>query len=107
MKKVNCWEVKKCGRYASKAGAKSCPVLLETKLHGVHGGIRAGRACWVIANTLCGGKEQGSFATKYRNCEKCDFYNRVREEEGMKYQLSITLLKRLQEPGISTPSAGM
>ncbi len=102
MKRLNCWEVKKCGREnGSEPGAKVCPVIAETKLHGVHGGMRAGRACWVIAGTFCGGKEQGTFAAKYHNCEKCDFYNRVRQEEGGKYQLSIMLLKRLKESGLS------
>jgi hypothetical protein len=93
MKKLNCWEVKKCGRPASGG---ECPVIQETRLHGVHGGMRAGRACWVIAGTLCGGQEQGTFASKYHNCEKCDFYRQVRLEEGPRYELSILLLKRLE-----------
>jgi hypothetical protein len=70
-------------------------VIRETRLHGVHGGTSAGRACWVIAGTQCGGREQGTFATKYHNCEKCDFYNRVKTEEGPHYELSILILKRL------------
>ena len=93
MKKLNCWEVKNCGR--PSAGGE-CPVIQETRLHGVHGGMRAGRACWVIAGTLCGGQEQGTFASKYHNCEKCDFYRQVRLEEGPRYELSILLLKRLE-----------
>jgi hypothetical protein len=97
MKKLNCWEVKKCGRQSGvHASGGECPVIQETRLHGVHGGMRAGRACWVIAGTLCGGQEQGTFASKYHNCEKCEFYRQVRQEEGSRYELSILLLKRLE-----------
>ncbi len=105
MRKLNCWEVKKCGRERPGADTGAiCPVVLEIKLEGVHGGTRAGRACWVVAGTLCGGREQGTFASKYHNCEKCDFYNRVKLEEGPGYTLSILLLKRLKEPYISARS---
>ncbi len=95
MEKMNCWEVKKCGR--TNLNAKPCPVVTETKLHGVHGGTKGGRACWVVAGTLCEGTEQGAFAAKYHNCEKCDFYLRVKQEEGGQYQLSIVLLNRLRQ----------
>ncbi len=102
MKKLNCWEFKGCGR--EPGGARNdlgvCPASVDTRLHGTHGGKMAGRACWVLAGTLCGGKEQGTFAMKYHNCEKCDFYKAVRAEEGPRYTLSIMLLKKLQE----TPS---
>jgi hypothetical protein len=96
MKKLNCWEVHKCGRDGSSASVKICPVPFEAKLHGVHGGAKAGRACWVVAGTMCGGKEQGTFAHKYHNCEKCQFYQQVKKEEGMKYELSIMLLQKLR-----------
>ncbi len=96
MRKLNCWEFKKCGRESSRDG-RGCPVARETRLHDVHGGTNAGRTCWVIAGTLCGGQEQGTFAAKYRNCEKCDFYNLVKKEEGPHYELSIMLLKRMKE----------
>lgn len=46
---------------------------------------------------MCGGREQGTFAKKYHNCEKCDFYKMVRTEEGTRYTLSIILLKKLEE----------
>jgi len=99
MKKMNCWEFKKCGR--EPGGAKSdqdaCPASMDPRLHGVHNGRRAGRACWVIAGTKCGGKEQGTFANKYHNCDKCDFYKMVKMEEGFKYVLSINLLKKLED----------
>lgn len=107
MSKLNCWEFKKCGR--EQGGSKSsefgvCASAVETRLHGAHGGKFAGRACWVVAGTLCGGKEQGTFAQKYHNCEKCDFYRLVRKEEGAKFVLSIVLLNRMnQTPSVLKP----
>jgi len=99
MKKMNCWEVKKCGREpgGSNKHLGVCPSAVEKKLHGVHGGANAGRACWVVAGTMCGGAVQGTFAKKYENCEKCDFYQMVLQEEGRQYLLSMFLLKKLRE----------
>jgi hypothetical protein len=101
MKKLNCWEAKQCGR--EPGGHKSrefgiCPSSVETRLGGIHGGKNAGRACWVIAGTMCGGKEQGSFAQKYHNCEKCDFYLQVRREEEGNFVLSVNMLALLKRP---------
>ena len=99
MKKKNCWEFKNCGRHPGGAREKDlgvCRAASEFKLHGTHGGANAGRACWVIAGTLCGGKVQGSFAQKYENCEICDFYKAVRGEEGPGFLVTISLLNRLK-----------
>ncbi len=84
MKRLNCWEYKKCGR--QPGGCKSeelgiCPVTTLQTLHGVHGGENAGRACWAIAGSLCGGKIQGTFAQKLHNCWRCEFMNLVKKEE--------------------------
>jgi hypothetical protein len=98
-KKLNCWDYKKCGREpgGSNKNLGVCPTATATKLHGTHGGICAGRACWVVAGTMCGGEVQGVFAKKYDSCEQCDFYKKVIEEEDRQFQLSIFLLKRLKE----------
>ena len=99
MKKRNCWEVKKCGRTKGGEHEKDlgvCPVATEKRLDGVHGGENAGRACWVVAGTLCGEKVQGTFAAKYGQCEKCDFYQAVKIEEGTKYEMSIFLLSKMR-----------
>jgi hypothetical protein len=66
-------------------------------LHGVHDGVNAGRACWVIAGTLCHGKKQGVFAHKYNSCMECDFYQIVKDENFQNFQVSISLLQRLRE----------
>ena len=99
-KKKNCWEVKKCGREPEGAKVHEsgvCPSAVESKLDGTHGGRNAGRACWVVAGTLCGGVVQGTFAKKYENCEKCDFFAQVIKEEDDQIIFSPVLLKKLKK----------
>ncbi len=82
--KTNCWEYMKCGQESAidgSSGLSICPTLRERHLDGIHGGSNAGRACWVIAGTMCGGKTQGVFAEKFGRCVMCDFYKMVRSEE--------------------------
>jgi len=98
--KKNCWEVKKCGR--EPGGLKTvefgvCQAAMEQRLDGTHGGKAAGRACWVVSGTLCGGRIQGTFAKKYGNCDKCDFYKQVKKDEGMGFLQSKELLSKLKE----------
>ncbi len=83
--KQNCWEFMKCGR--ETGGSESyvsgtCPVSMERNLDGVHGGSNAGRSCWIVAGTLCGGRVQGTFAEKNGNCLTCDFFRSVQRDEG-------------------------
>jgi hypothetical protein len=98
MAKQNCWEFKKCGRElggVKVAELGVCQAAIESQVNGVHDGINGGRACWVVAGTLCGGKVQGSFAVKMTNCKECDFYKLVASEEGVDFVLSGDLLARL------------
>ena len=97
--KTNCWEYKKCGREPGGSKASElgiCSAATESILDGVHGGHSAGRACWVVAGTFCGGEVQGSFAIKFKECEKCDFYMEVRNDEWPNFEYSSSLLKRLR-----------
>jgi len=99
MAKLNCWEFKQCGREPGGARVTeegTCPVGLPCPLDSVHGGRNAGRACWVVAGSLCGGQVQGSFASKYASCKECDFYKAVRNEEFPSFKLSATLLAMLR-----------
>ena len=85
MKKLNCWEHKKCGRHFGGEKVSDlglCPVVIEISLEGVHDGEFGGRACWVLEGTICKGEIQGTFATKFRNCIECDFLSQVKTEEG-------------------------
>ncbi len=81
--KSNCWDFKKCGR--APGGAKSaelgvCPAATDASHNGNNGGQNAGRYCWKVAGTLCGGQVQGSWANKSMNCMACDFFKAVKAE---------------------------
>ena len=86
--KQNCWEFQKCGREPGGPNTGTsgiCPASTEFKLHNVHGGMNAGRACWMVAGSrnplessrlACQwpGKDMGG-------CLDCDFYREVAREE--------------------------
>lgn len=98
--KMNCWEYKKCGR--EPGGSKvaelgECPAATEKDLDGTHSGTNAGRACWVVAGTLCKGEVQGTFAKKFEACEKCEFYVQVQGEEFPKFEFSSVLINKLRK----------
>jgi len=61
--KINCWEYMKCGR--EKDATIKCPAWPNF-----------GRMCWAVAGTFCEGKVQGTFAQKYEDCKKCEFYQK-------------------------------
>lgn len=82
--KKNCWEFKNCRRNK------------DPRLNGTHEGVNAGRACWMIAGTFCGGMIQGSYAKKEVKCLDCDFYKYVKNEEYPLFQLSILLREKLK-----------
>lgn len=99
MTKQNCWEYKKCGRQPDGVNVEEfgvCPAAVETRVHGINGGVNGGRACWPIAGTMCGGKVQGTFALKMSNCMQCDFYQLVGVEEGPDHQSSKDILELLK-----------
>lgn len=65
MASTNCWEYKNCGK------TSTCPAHSEG----------AGRACWLVAGTMCGGAVQGTAAQKLGNCRNCDFYQKVKAHQ--------------------------
>ena len=73
VRKLNCWEFKKCGREAGGAKAKELGVCPAYPNHGHN--------CAILAGTLCGGKVQGSFAQKMASCLKCEFYSSPNYEQ--------------------------
>ena len=100
MTKLNCWEVKGCGREPDGQKVRElgiCPAATEGRLDGVHGGKNAGRSCWVAVGTLCGGQVQGTFAMKYSGCKLCQFYQQVQKEEWPHFRLSANLLSMVTE----------
>lgn len=99
MKKKNCWEFKMCGREPNGPKVRElgvCPVTQSSKLHNVHDGWNAGRACWVVAGSLCSGTIQGTFAQKFKNCQVCDFYKHVKHEESSAFRLSASLISMIR-----------
>lgn len=98
MAKLNCWEVQKCGREPGGGRVAElgvCPVCTDGRLDAVHGGRNAGRSCWVVGGSLCGGEVQGTFAAKFGNCKACEFYGLVKKEEFPDFKLTATLLGML------------
>jgi hypothetical protein len=96
---INCWEFKKCGR--NPGGTKVvelgvCPASIETRTDNINRGKNGGRACWAISGTLCGGKVQGTFATKLTNCMQCEFYQQVGSEEGPNHESARDILAKLK-----------
>ncbi len=86
MKKLNCWEFKKCGREpgGAKAGEMGvCPAATDATALGANHGTNGGRICWAVAGTFCGGEVQGTFAHKRMTCLGCDFFRCVEAEEGL------------------------
>ena len=80
----NCWECKKCGRNpgGEKVGEFGvCPAAIELSSNGANRGKNAGRICWAVTGTFCGGKVQGTFAQKKMSCMTCEFYKAVSQEE--------------------------
>jgi hypothetical protein len=90
MKKVNCWEFKRCGREPGGANAAElgvCPATTEGNGGCANGGDHGGRFCWALTGTLCKGEVQGTFARKIANCAVCEFYRIVRKEEGKDFRI--------------------
>ncbi len=99
MSKMNCWQVKKCGREPGGANVKQfgvCPATEEQRVNGVNDGFNAGRACWAVAGTFCGGEVQGAFAAKLDNCMSCNFYEKVVSEQWPNYMGLSEILPRMQ-----------
>lgn len=101
MTKLNCWEFMKCGREPGGANAQElgvCPAASDTRYDGIQGGKNAGRVCWVVVGTMCEGEVEGTFAKKFLDCKKCEFYRKVTREEALLSGLFSRLSKEGEEP---------
>lgn len=81
---MNCWEYKNCGRIPGGRKAHElgpCPVYTAKEFDKINRGMNAGRICWKVAGSFCGGKVRGTFAQKVKNCLSCDFVQVVIKEE--------------------------
>ncbi|MEW6110405.1 MAG: two-CW domain-containing protein, partial [Nitrospirota bacterium] len=99
MKRFNCWEFFRCGREIGGAKVSElgvCPAATDNSADGLNYGKKGGRICWAIAGTLCDGEVQGTFAEKHLFCSNCEFYKKVKAEEGF---LQYRILKPEQVEG--------
>ena len=64
-----------------------CPVATAMKYDGLNDGVGAGRACWMVPNSVC---RQGRSVS----CCDCEFYKRVvfEEEENVVFKYSSVKL---------------
>lgn len=101
--KLNCWEILKCGYGPDGELAKEfgvCPVVSITSLDGVHGGMNAGRSCWMIKGTHCFNETQGSAISKIEICKECEAYRKIKIEESQNFKDFSDLIKRLDADDI-------
>ncbi|MHC4479855.1 MAG: GAF domain-containing sensor histidine kinase [Planctomycetota bacterium] len=82
--KLNCWEFRNCGRGPSSGDP--CPAATETTCDGINDGTNGGRFCWAVAGSLSGHTDPAACATA-TDCLTCDFFHRVKSEEGQSFDL--------------------
>ncbi len=90
MDKLNCWEIKGCGRETAGINSNDlgvCPAAVDSSSDGLNNGINGGRICWAVAGTFCGGIVQGRFAQKKVSCMSCEVFKTVKKEEGTDFTL--------------------
>jgi signal transduction histidine kinase len=83
--KLNCWEARGCGR--GPDSPDPCQAATDVASDGVNDGVCAGRICWTVPRTGCLGEPQGSFVDKLDTCLICDFFERVKAEQGDDFRL--------------------
>lgn len=86
---LNCWEVMNCGKEpggANTADGGACPVAEDRMLWGKNRGLYAGRCCWNILGTLCGGASQSTLEAKMDACSRCDFFDMVKHQERARFE---------------------
>ncbi|MBU0482161.1 MAG: hypothetical protein KKG47_13780 [Proteobacteria bacterium] len=99
LRKLNCWEYHQCGRGPGQvevSGLAGCPVGSETSTNAMNEGTMGGRVCWAIGGSFCSGEKQGTFASKIINCQDCDFYKLVHEEQGQYSESINSILGRMR-----------
>ncbi|MEW6446882.1 MAG: methyl-accepting chemotaxis protein [Bacillota bacterium] len=65
LRKKNCWDYLNCPQNRKE----KCPAYTQG----------AGRRCWRLPGTFCGGEVQGSIVEKLATCLKCEVYHKVNQ----------------------------
>jgi hypothetical protein len=100
MRKLNCWEVLKCGRGIGGDNVDTlgmCPAATCKKADGINGGFNGGRCCWAVAGTFAKGKAQGVYVEIVKTCLNCDFYALVRSEEGNNFAGTREIKEKIED----------
>lgn len=90
MSKMNCWEIRKCGREPGGSNVQNegvCPAATDASCNGINSGRNGGRICWAVAGTFCGSRIEGLYAHKLVSCMSCEVFLKVKEEEGKNFRL--------------------
>lgn len=93
MANLNCWEFMQCGREPGGRKVRElgvCLAAVDREANGINHGMNGGRICWAIAGTMCDGEPSGIFVERVQVCADCDFYKKVKAEEGF---LEYSILK--------------
>lgn len=64
-RKQSCWDFLNC----PESRKEKCPAFTQN----------AGRRCWRLSGTLCGGEVQGSIVEKLATCLKCEVYHKINQ----------------------------
>lgn len=90
MQKLNCWEIKQCGREPGGANAATmgvCRTASDNRSNGINNGKNGGRVCWTIAGTFCGKETECKFAQEQASCMACEVFRKVKTEEGADFSM--------------------
>ncbi len=82
--KTNCWDQMLCGRELSGEAVKQfgvCPVIKYSGYNRINRGYNGGRYCWRIVGTFVE-EAYCPVAKELGDCIICEFYKRVKQEEG-------------------------
>lgn len=97
--KLNCWEFKECGRETGGRNAAQlgvCPAATTEQADGIHGGKAGGRCCWVTAGL--------SSVDKFDECHSCDFYELVRKEEHVHFNVVLVIMNKIKRQLADLPA---
>lgn len=92
--KTNCWDAVRCGR--GPGSPEPCPAALDVASTGINSGLNAGRICWTVPGAGCDGGPEGDFVDRQERCLHCQFFQRVRDEEGPRFRF-VTLAQGVRD----------
>jgi len=98
--KIPCWEMKNCQRCHGGEKEAEFGMCITYPWGGWH--------CWALAGTLCGGMVQGSSAQKEGNCQMCQHYIELMQDDPAKLKADSAYFSAVMQSvlaGIATVNA--